>query len=128
MIPLLRSVLAVVVGYIIFAVRGYAVFRLSGQAAHAAASMSFLLISVALGIVFAFAGGYVAGMIAGRRPLVHALTVAILIAIGAAVSLVATLSHGSVWSQVAALILIAPSAALGGRWRERRFAVPLTPV
>jgi hypothetical protein len=69
MIALLRSAVAVLVGY----------------------------------IVFALAGGYVAGWIAGRRPRAHGMAMAALLAVGAGVSLASTLGHGAIWSQVAAL-------------------------
>jgi hypothetical protein len=115
-----RSVVAVLVGYIVFAASTYAFFRLSGQAAHAVASPTFMLVSIAVGVVFALAGGYAAGVIAGRRPFAHAVAMAVLIAVGATVSLVSTLGEGSIWSQVSALALMAPSAALGGWLRARQ--------
>ncbi|MEO8334885.1 MAG: hypothetical protein ABI664_07925 [bacterium] len=123
MIRLLRSIAAVIVGYVIFAASAYAVFRVSGQAAHAVASTSFMLLSIASGIVFALAGGYVAGWIAGRRPIAHAVAMAMVLALGAGVSLIATLGHGVIWSQVAALLLMAPSAVLGGWLRSRAHAL-----
>ena len=43
------------------------------------------------------------------------VAMAVVLAAGAA----ATLGHGAVWSQVAALVLMAPSAVLGGWWRAR---------
>ena len=122
MIALLRSVVAVLLGYIVFAVSAYAVFRLSGHAAHAVASVPFMLVSIASGVVFAIAGGYIAAWLAGRRPLAHAVAMAALLAVGATVSLVSTLGHGAIWSQVAALTLMAPGAVLGG-WIRARSAV-----
>jgi len=41
------------------------------------------------------------------------------LAAGAGASLLATLGDGSIWSQVAALTLMVPSAALGGWLRAR---------
>lgn len=114
MISLLRSVAAVFLGYVVFAVCSFAAFRLSGHAPHAAASFGFMAAMSASGVVFALAGGYLAGWIAGRRPLVHAVVMAIVLAVGATVSLVATLGHGAIWSQVAALTLMAPAAVFGG--------------
>jgi len=75
-------------------------------------------VSLVSGVVFACAGGYVTAWLAGRRPLAHAVVMAVLIAIGAGLSLMSTLGHGSVWSQVAALTLMVPSAVLGGWFRE----------
>ena len=44
---------------------------------------------------------------------------ATLLAAGAVASLASTLGHGVVWSQVAALTLMVPSAVLGGWFRAR---------
>ena len=115
-----RSILAVVAGYVIFAVSAFAFFRLSGQLPHQTAPLPTMLSSAAVGVVFALLGGYVAAWIARRRPLAHGVAVAILLALGATVSLVSTLGHGAIWSQIAALVLMAPGAALGGWVRARR--------
>lgn len=119
MIPILRSVAGVFLGYVFFAVCSFAIFRLSGRAPHAPASLSFMATTSAAGIIFAIAGGYLAGWIAGRRPLVHAVVMAVVLALGAAASLAATLGHGAIWSQVAALTLMAPAAVFGGWLRAR---------
>ena len=110
----LRSIVAVLAGYVVFAVSAFAVFRLSGQAPHAVASGPVVLLTIAAGIVFAIAGGYMAAWIAGRRPLAHGIAVALVLALGAGASLVATVGHGAIWSQIAALLCMAPAAATGG--------------
>jgi len=125
LIALLRSTLAVLLGYVVFAASAFAVFRLAGYAPHAAVPASFRLVSVVLGVVFAVAGGYVAAWVAGRRPWAHGIAVAALLALGAAVSLAMTLGRGAVWSQVAALVLMAPGAVAGGWIRARRGGAPL---
>lgn len=125
MIAILRSVLAVIVGYMVFAVSAFAVFRVSGRAAHGDAPMSFILLTTACGIMFALLGGYVAAWLAGRAPRVHGAAVGAVLALGAAVSLASTLGHGAIWSQIAALALMAPSAVLGGMLRAR--SVPINP-
>ncbi len=119
MLALLRSVSAVLVGYIVFAASAFAMFRFSGQAAHAEASASFMTIRIVSGVLFALVGGYVAGWIAGRGPLAHGVAMAALLATGAGVSLASTIGHGAIWSQLSALALMAPSAALGGWLRAR---------
>ena len=119
MIALLRSIIAVILGYAVFAISSGAIFLLSGHPAHATASVAFMLMTIVAGIVFAAVGGYVAGWLAGRRPVAHAVAMGVLLAVGAAVSLVMTLGHGAVWTQVAALLLMAPSAVIGGWWRAR---------
>ena len=117
---LARSVLAVAVGYLIFALSAFAFFQISGQAPHAAAPMPIMLGSIALGMVFALVGGYAAARLARRRPLAHGIAVAVVLALGAAISLLGTLGKGAVWSQVAALVLMAPCAVLGGWLRSRQ--------
>lgn len=85
------------------------------------AAFSFMALSTLGGMVFAGIGGFVASAIAGRRPIAHALATALLLALGATASLVQTLDQrGAVWSQVAALALIAPCAIVGGWLSSRR--------
>lgn len=115
----LRSVFAVVVGYVVFAVSTFMIFRLSGKDAHASASASYMAMTIVAGVLLAFAGGYVAAWLAGRKPVTHAAAMALILAAGASVSLAATIGKGAIWSQIAALALMAPSAVMGGRVRAR---------
>jgi hypothetical protein len=120
----LRSIVAVVVGYMVFAVSAFLVFELFAQPPHEVAPLWFMVTAAVLGMFFAFVGGYVAAFLAGRHPRAHGVAVAALLALGAAFSLVATLGKGAVWSQVAALVLMAPSAVGGGWIRERQVTPP----
>jgi hypothetical protein len=117
-----RSILAVVVGYLIFAVSAFAFFQITGQPPHQPAPMPIMLASIAVGMFFALLGGFVAGSLARHRPLAHGVAVAAVLALGAAISLLSTLGKGAVWSQVAALVLMAPCAVLGGWLRFRQVA------
>ncbi len=114
----LRSVVVIVLGYAVFAGTAALLFRLSGREPHAAASAGFVALTVAYGVVFAAAGGWLAARLAGGHPLGHAAAVAALIATGAAVSLLFA-GAPSTWSMWAALVLMAPSAVLGGWVRAR---------
>lgn len=118
--PILRSIAGVILGYMIFAISGGLLFALSGQKAHGIASLTFMIGSVVYGAFFALVGGYVSGLIAGRKPLAHGIAVAAVLAMGATASLLATIGKGSIWSQVSALLVMAPSASVGGRLRARR--------
>ena len=115
---MLRSIGAVVAGYFVFAVAAALLFQLSGQAPHEPATTAFKIASVAWGAAFAMIGGWLAARVARGRPLRHALAVGALIAFGALVSLAADIS-GAIWSQVSAMAVMAPSAALGG-WLDSR--------
>jgi len=120
----LRSIAAVLAGYLVFAVSAYLLFVLFDQPPHEAAPFWFMVTAAVIGMFFAFIGGYVAAYLAGRYPRAHGIAVAGVLALGAAVSLVATLGKGAIWSQVAALVLMAPSAVLGGWIRERQLTPP----
>jgi len=114
-----RSVVAVIAGCAIFAVSAGALFALSGQDAHGEASVPFMVLAVVYGVAFALLGGYVSGWIASRAPFTHGLIVAGILALGAGISLIVTVSKGAIWSQVTALTAMAPAAALGGYLRAR---------
>ncbi|MEO8275050.1 MAG: hypothetical protein ABI639_02465 [Thermoanaerobaculia bacterium] len=116
---ILRSVLAVISGYAIFAAGAFAFFRISGQAPHQPAPVSIMIASIAVGVLCALLGGYAAARLAGRRPLAHGIAVAVILELGALASLVSTLGHGAIWTQVSALVLMSPAAALGGWLRSR---------
>ena len=117
-----RSILAVAVGYLVFAVSAFAFFQVSGQPPHQAAPLPIMVESIAFGMIFALLGGYIAAWLARRRPVAHGVGVAAVLAIGAAVSLLSTLDKGAVWSQVAALVVMAPCAILGSWLRLRQVA------
>jgi O-antigen/teichoic acid export membrane protein len=119
-VQVFRSIGSVILGYLVFALSALAFFELSGQPPHAEASLSIMFASTLVGVVAAFVGGYLAAYVAGRKPAVHGLAVAAILAIGATVSLVSTLGHGAIWSQVAALAFMVPSATLGGWARAKR--------
>lgn len=116
---MLRSVTGVVVGYLVFAVSAFAMFRMSGRDPHREQDFMFMAFSVAWGAAFAFAGGYLAGVIAGRKARLHGAAVAAIVALGATASILAQPGAGSKWSQAAALAVMAPAALLGGVVRGR---------
>ena len=95
-------------------------FRLSGVDPHAAVSFPFLAFSIAYGATFAFVGGYVAGIIAARRPIRYLAVLGGAIALSGLVSLVARPGEGAIWSQLATVVLFAPLAVAGGMSGRRR--------
>lgn len=117
---MVRSIAGVVIGYTVFAASGFALFQLTGQPPHGTASVPFMVGAIAYGVAFACLAGYVSGWVAGRRPVAHGTAVALVLALGATVSLIATLGTGVIWSQVGAITLMAPAAVAGGALRRRR--------
>jgi hypothetical protein len=119
---MLRSIGAVAAGYIIFGGSAALLFQLSGHAPHEPASTAFMVASIVWGAVFALVAGWLTARIAVRQPTTHAAVVAGLIALGAIVSLAARPSD-AIWSQVGALVVMAPCAWAGGALARRTAAV-----
>jgi MFS family permease len=117
-----RSLIAVLVGWLIFGVSAALWFAAARRNPHEAAPWRFMLTSTLWGMTNAFVAGYVAAMIGRRSPRRHAYAVAAIIALGAAVSAVAGPAGSARWSQLAALFILAPCAAVGGISREREVA------
>jgi len=117
---MVRSVIAVAVGCVVFSASALALFRISGQDPHSPADVSFMAASVAYGIFFAALAGFLAAWLAKRWEFEHSLAVACLIAVGGAISLLTRPAQGAMWTQLAALLVMAPSAMLGGYMRLRQ--------
>jgi hypothetical protein len=109
----IRSVAAVVAGYVVFAASAALLFQLSGVDPHAPSSATFKIGSIIWGVVFALVAGWLTARVAARRPGTHAAILAALIAAGALISLLASSSEAT-WSQLAALLFMSPAAWLGG--------------
>jgi hypothetical protein len=116
----MRVALAVVTGYLIFAISATLLFQLTGQDPHATPGPVFGVASVVWGILFATLGGYMAARIAQRGSLIPCILVGCLIATGALVSLYFENRQGAIWSQLSALLLMAPAACAGGLINRRR--------
>jgi len=111
---MLRSIGAVAAGYLVFGSSGLLLFQLSGRDPHQPAPVTFQIATIVWGCVFALVAGWLTARIAPKRPSAHAVVLAGLIALGAGVSLVAS-PPGAKWSQISALIVMAPCAWIGGR-------------
>jgi uncharacterized oligopeptide transporter (OPT) family protein len=117
---LLRTVAGIIVGDVIFAGSAILLFRVAGVDPHSTASPTFIGFSVLYGIIFAALGGFVAGII-GRRPdIISGILLAIVIALGAITSLITSPGAGAIWTQSAALVLMAPAALVGDWIRKSR--------
>lgn len=119
---MLRSVAAVLMGYLLFAFSAFAFFRLSGHDPHAQAAAGFMVVSVLYGLFFSILGGYLAALVGGegKYEIEHAFAVATLIAAIGAASLIAESPAESGWTQLSAILVIAPAAILGGYLRRRQ--------
>ena len=113
----MRLISGVILGYFVFGMSAFALFRITHHDPHAPASITFEIGSIIYGILFALLAGYVAGFLGGRRDLLAAKIVAVIVALVAIVSMVA---KGIGWSPMAALLFMAPSVLVGGYLRLQR--------
>jgi peptidoglycan/LPS O-acetylase OafA/YrhL len=116
---IVRSVAAVLLGYLVFALSAVALFHVSGRDPYAPASTVFMVLTTLYGMVFAGLSGFLAAWISKRWKFEHAFAVACLIAVVGAISAFATLGHGSLWTQVVAVLIIAPMAMVVGYVKVR---------
>lgn len=114
-----RAVFGAIVGYMIFALTAVALGELTGRNLHAAQPWRFIALTTVYGMVFAGLGGITASRIAPHRDWA-AIGMTVLLALGAAVSLVASPAADARWSQRGALLFMAPCAYLVPRWLLKR--------
>lgn len=113
---MLRTIVGVIIGYLIFGVSAVLIFRLTGHDPHERASTAFMVGTIVAGIVAALIGGYVAVLIARSK---HAATaLAVIITLIAVIS--SAYAKGSLWSNLAAAVLMGPAAKIGGGLARRR--------
>jgi fructose-specific phosphotransferase system IIC component len=101
----------VVLGYLLFELLWFAVFRVTNTDRHAPASISFQAGAIVFGLLFAMSAGYVASFIGGRPHFVAAWIVGALVALTAIVIMI---RDGAAWPQMAALLFMAPATVVGG--------------
>ena len=119
----MKSVLAVLTGYLVFGVSAIIFFQIAGVDPQQEPELGFRIWSTAYGVFFALVGGYVAAHIAGTKEVIHASAVACVLAFLATVSLIVQPGHASLWSQIAALGFMTPAAILGGVIRARQVKI-----
>lgn len=110
---MVRSALAVLGGYAVFALSTALFFAWTSHDPQASVQIPFMVGAIGWGGFFGVISGYVAGRIAGRRETVHGTAVCFLIIL---VALVSMLTHpeAAKWSALCTMILYAPCAVLGG--------------
>ncbi len=111
----MRVASGVILGYLLFELLWFGVFRITNTDPHAPASISFQAGAVVCGLLFALLAGYLASFIGGRPHFIAAWIVGALIAIRAIVMMI---RYGAAWPQVVALLFMTPAAVIGG-WSYR---------
>ena len=126
---MLRSILAIVVGFVLIAALAMGTdmvvmraFPAAFSAAGTTNDLSILMLMAGYVAVYAIIGCYVTARLAPNRPMRHAL---ILGGLGLVMNIVATISlwgTAPAWYHIVNLLLVMPYAWIGGRIRERQLA------
>jgi hypothetical protein len=107
----MRTIAGIILGYLLFALTAFALFRVTNQDPHAPAPMGFEITAIVYGAFFAFLAGYWGTAIAGRSDMWVAAIIALIMAAGAIASMVKV---GVGWSPLSALVLMVPAVLVGG--------------
>ncbi len=113
----MRTLAGIIIGYLVFAVMAFLLFRVTHQNPHAPAPMGFEILAIVYGALFAFLAGYWGTGIAGRSDMWVAGIIALIMAAGAIASMVKV---GVGWSPLSALVVGVPATLMGGYIRARR--------
>ena len=115
---MIRSIVSIIGGYLIFAVSAALLFQLSGVDPHKPPDTTFIVISIIYGCVFAALGGYVSGLSARQNEIKHSIALTILLAAIATISLF--FAQGDRWTEISTIFLMAPCAIIGGFLRKKQ--------
>ena len=121
-----RSIAAVVIGFVVIGLLAFgtdAAVRAAMPGAFsptgAVSDPGLLLAMLAYVTLYAVAGCYLTARLAPRRPMAHALALGVLGLLFNIAGSIAMWDTAPAWYHVVALVLVMPSAWLGGWLRER---------
>jgi uncharacterized membrane protein len=119
---MLRSVLAVLVGFLIFTASELALAHATGRAPETNTTLPRLVLGLAHGIVFAVAAGWITARLAGRSAIAHAMVLAMVIAAVALFQLLYAFKVAPTveWWQMIRMFVFGPAAIVGGFLRARQ--------
>ena len=115
----MRSVVAVLGGFLVFSLSAMALIVVSGRPPERWPGAPFAAFAITYGGVFAAIAGYVSARLAPHRPLAHAAAFAILLLGMSYFSYSIQQAGASPWSLVSTVFVSCPAAILGGYLRHR---------
>jgi RsiW-degrading membrane proteinase PrsW (M82 family) len=113
-----RKILSIIVGYAIFVITAFGLFKFSGQKPHSDPTTLFAIITAIYGVVSSFIAGLITQIISKTRNLKTNYILAFIIAGFATFSLFK--SNGNHWTQFLAIFIFAPASILGGLIYKKR--------
>ena len=120
---MLKSGVAVILGYAVMAVGVIGLFAIAYRESDSLPSLGFMLFSLGYGGMMAVVGGYVTAAIAApQTELKHTLALAAFVGVMALVSMAMAQGQEPFWYQLANLFIAIPAVILGGSlkgWQRR---------
>jgi hypothetical protein len=119
---MLRSIGAVVAGYLVMAVAIMVMFIIAFPDPTVTPGMGFMIFSLAYGFLFGILGGWVCGLIARKAELKHAAVIAAIGILISILSMIFAAEQSPVWFQVANMVVLTIAVTAGGWLRARQRA------
>jgi len=116
---IIRSLLSLIIGYLIFAVAMLLLWMVFGYRPKDVPPERFLVFSIFCECPFAIGGGYVAALVANRKELVHTGILTGILAVMGALSVLCPQNELPLWVNLATVFPIAPCFLLGGLIRKK---------
>lgn len=117
---MLRSIGAVVAGYLVIAIAIIVMFVIAFPDPTVIPGMGFMIFSLIYGFLFGILGGWVCGLIAQRAEVKHAAVIA---AIGILISVLTMIfapAKEPMWYQIANMVLLTIALLIGGWLRTQQ--------
>jgi hypothetical protein len=114
--PVLRSILAVMVGFIVMSVTVGLLTAVSVALLHeksGSPTSGYIVFNIVYSLLAAFAGGAVAALVAGRKPVLHGAVMAAIMVAAGTYSFVHVIGRQPIWYQLFILI-VPPLVVVGG--------------
>ena len=115
---MIRNILSVLAGYLIFVITSLALFKLSGQDPHADPTTTFVILTIIYGAAFSFLSGLITQLISKTKNITLNYVLCFIIAGFATFSLFKT--TGNHWTQLLAIFIFAPISILGGLFYNKQ--------
>jgi hypothetical protein len=112
-----RTVVAVIVGYVIFGLSAVVLFKGTGHSPGVIPTTAFAAVSVGVGLLSAIAAGWTTARLAPQSGTSHAVILAILMIFS---GLVSFFFAPGVWFQLLTMFVFAPAAMAGGMMGQGR--------
>lgn len=132
---MLRSILAIVVGFVVIGVLAFGTDALvhammpgAFDAALRTDNVPILVGTIVYVTIYAIAGSYLTALLAPSRPMRHAMILGVLGLLFNIAGTYAGWAKAPAWYHITALLLVLPSAWIGGWLRERQLASAAAPL